>query len=232
MYNRQSNRDRQNSLELHDDQLVARAIQTLRELPAEDPVAVANIISAARSQSGADLIPNALGTRHRSMGWRGIGIGLAAVFVFGTGFVAGNIQSFILSGSAGSEHLDEAGGYELMPPDVHNFVYETPLATPVSSAGGDNFDPSPVEITFSFEAPAASNVAVVGDFNSWNPAAAPLLRRNEKSGDWTGTVSLPPGRHTYAFMVDGSIVPDPMAVNVRDPDYDVMVSTIVVKGGN
>jgi hypothetical protein len=55
-------------------------------------------------------------------------------------------------------------------------------------------------VEFVVMAPAASRVAVVGDWNGWDPGATPMSRH---AGTWTARVSLPPGRHTYAFVVDG-----------------------------
>jgi 1,4-alpha-glucan branching enzyme len=50
--------------------------------------------------------------------------------------------------------------------------------------------------------PHASSVSVAGSFNEWNPAAKPLKRG--KDGQWTAVLVLPPGRHAYRFVVDGS----------------------------
>jgi hypothetical protein len=55
-------------------------------------------------------------------------------------------------------------------------------------------------VEFVVVAPAASRVAVVGDWNGWDPAATPMSRH---AGTWTARVSLPAGRHVYAFVVDG-----------------------------
>jgi len=55
-------------------------------------------------------------------------------------------------------------------------------------------------VEFVVMAPAASHVAVVGDWNGWDPGATPMSRH---AGTWTASVNLPPGRHIYAFVVDG-----------------------------
>ena len=55
---------------------------------------------------------------------------------------------------------------------------------------------------FSCHAPTAKAVFVAGAFNNWKPDAAPL-RPHLPSGEWTGTLPLPPGRHEYKFVVDG-----------------------------
>jgi hypothetical protein len=46
---------------------------------------------------------------------------------------------------------------------------------------------------------SVSRVALVGDFNGWDPRATPLVR----SGDtWVADVSVPAGSHAYAFILD------------------------------
>jgi hypothetical protein len=66
-------------------------------------------------------------------------------------------------------------------------------------------------VQFVFVAPQASRVALVGDFNGWDPAATPMARP-AGSGSWTVRMTLPPGRHVYAFVMDGTRwVNDPQA---------------------
>lgn len=56
-------------------------------------------------------------------------------------------------------------------------------------------------VTFALSAPAAASVAVVGDFNDWDPSAIPLERHRSQ---WTVTLPLKPGRYRYSFVVDGT----------------------------
>ncbi len=53
----------------------------------------------------------------------------------------------------------------------------------------------------------AREVAVVGDFNDWNPAAHPMKR--DDYGVWKKDVIIPPGEYQYKFLVDGSWSEDP-----------------------
>ena len=55
-------------------------------------------------------------------------------------------------------------------------------------------------ILFVMPAPGAKSVAVVGTWNGWQ--AAPLSD-SDGDGIWTATIPLPPGRHEYAFVIDG-----------------------------
>jgi len=66
-------------------------------------------------------------------------------------------------------------------------------------------------VTFVFEAPGASRVSLVGDFNGWDPKATPLAHAS--TGDaWTVRVALERGLHAYAFVIDGrDWAPDPSA---------------------
>lgn len=57
-------------------------------------------------------------------------------------------------------------------------------------------------VSFSLDAPEAMSVALVGDFNGWDPNAQ-LLRRG-KGRVWQRTVRLSPGVYQYKFVVDGS----------------------------
>lgn len=84
-------------------------------------------------------------------------------------------------------------------------------------------------IQFVLAAPTAARVSVVGDFNDWNPVATPLHRRTR--GVWVASIPLPPGRHVYAFMVDGERwVPDPSAPLAPEDGFGSRNSVIVVGG--
>lgn len=75
------------------------------------------------------------------------------------------------------------------------------------------------EVQFSLRAGAEqiSSVAVVGDFNDWNPNKH-LLQDENNDGIWTASLRLEPGRYEYMFILDGQKwVPDPEAYRyVRD----------------
>jgi len=60
---------------------------------------------------------------------------------------------------------------------------------------------------FSFTAPTASSVQVVGDFTHWQQR--PINLRRDTDGVWRATVELPPGAHHYRFLVDGEWRDDP-----------------------
>jgi len=58
-------------------------------------------------------------------------------------------------------------------------------------------------VTLTLVMPEARTVAVVGDFNAWNPRNS-ALADPEKDGVWTVTLQLDPGRYQYGFLVDGA----------------------------
>ena len=56
-------------------------------------------------------------------------------------------------------------------------------------------------VQFMLTAPAASRVAIAGDFNGWDTRGTPLVR-DSGNGRWAVTLALAPGRHRYAYVVD------------------------------
>lgn len=62
---------------------------------------------------------------------------------------------------------------------------------------------------------AARTVSIVGDFNEWRPDKTPLIA--PKPGVWSVSLPLAPGRHEYAFIVDGKRwVVDPASIQSSD----------------
>jgi 1,4-alpha-glucan branching enzyme len=82
-------------------------------------------------------------------------------------------------------------------------------------------------VRFVFVDSGASSVALVGDFNEWTRGATEL-KRSGAPGVWSVSVALTPGRHEYAFIVNGSRwVADPLAVKSSD-DFGTESSVIRV----
>ena len=61
--------------------------------------------------------------------------------------------------------------------------------------------------TFSFRAPDAASVQLVGDFTQWQER--PVSLQKGADGVWRTAVNLPPGAHHYRFLVDGEWRDDP-----------------------
>src|SRR5262249_54097531 len=83
-------------------------------------------------------------------------------------------------------------------------------------------------VTFALRAPQVSSVALVGDFNAWDPRATPMQRQGQ--GDlWTTQVELASGLHSYAYVIDGrQWQPDPGAPLSPEAPFGVQSSVIVV----
>lgn len=85
-------------------------------------------------------------------------------------------------------------------------------------------------IRFVFVDPRATRVALVGDFNGWDVTATPL-RPGPEAGTWSVDVPLPPGWHSYAFVIDGGQWRhDPHAPLAPPDDFGVPRSVVVVEG--
>jgi 1,4-alpha-glucan branching enzyme len=70
--------------------------------------------------------------------------------------------------------------------------------------------------TFSFKAPGALSVMLVGDFTQWQKN--PIRLHKQADGIWRVTVPLEPGEHRYRFLVDGEWRDDPdCALRVANP---------------
>lgn len=70
--------------------------------------------------------------------------------------------------------------------------------------------------TFSFNAPDALSVMLVGDFTHWQKE--PISMRKDANGIWKATVALEPGTHHYRFLVNGEWRDDPeCTVRVPNP---------------
>ncbi|MGH7629580.1 MAG: isoamylase early set domain-containing protein [Gemmatimonadales bacterium] len=83
-------------------------------------------------------------------------------------------------------------------------------------------------VRFVLAAPGANNVALIGDFNNWDPAATPL-RRAGRAGVWVVDVALAPGRHEYGFLIDGrEWRPDPAAPRGAENEYGPANSVVTV----
>src|SRR5688500_16106467 len=77
-------------------------------------------------------------------------------------------------------------------------------------------------------APASSRVAVVGDFNDWDPAATPLRPAGD-GGTWVVELRLKPGRYHYTFLIDGRRWErDPSEPPAAESDFGAPVSVLTV----
>ena len=97
------------------------------------------------------------------------------------------------------------------------FIRPTPSTAPVEG------------VQFVLFAPSASSVALVGDFNDWDPSATLLVPSAERSGTWQVALPLAAGRHEYAFVVDGTEWrADPLAPQGSGDEFGTPNSVLTV----
>ena len=192
------------------DPVLERAISELRTLPPLDRDAVSRIVAAAAvarvsPADDDDLMASQRVRRPIRSSWT---IGIAA---------AAAIAGFVVRGvwTSSRETVSPAAAVASAP-------------TSLRPAADVESDSRPVPKQFVLQNTSAKRVSLVGDFNNWNPAAAPLAR-DPASGIWTTVVPIAPGRHVYGFMIDDSVlVLDPRAPKTKDPSLGVEGSVIIV----
>jgi 1,4-alpha-glucan branching enzyme len=81
-------------------------------------------------------------------------------------------------------------------------------------------------VDFFCRAPEAKSVALIGDFNGWQPNGHPMRRLPD--GGWTIRLELPHGHHQYLFLVDGKPTLDPNAMGKVHNERDETVSLIAI----
>jgi hypothetical protein len=99
---------------------------------------------------------------------------------------------------------------------------------PVTAGAGAAAGRDTVQVVrFVFVDPSAKQVELVGDFNEWAKGTTELSHSGAP-GVWTVSVPLSPGRHEYAFIINGSRwVADPFAPKSSD-DFGTESSVIRV----
>ena len=190
-----------------------RVTDALRRLPPADPRAVDRVVSAALARRR---------TRARQRTWLGRAAGLALA----VGLAGGGVWVGRREGASNTTATTTATTPTATAPTAT-------APTPAAATGNlrlatvGRTEDTPVAVAFALRRPEARRVSLVGDFDEWSPAAVPMRRAAD--GTWTTTVTLAPGRHAYAFVVDDTVwVTDPSALVVRDPDYGRDHSVIVV----
>lgn len=193
------------------DAVIDRVVESLRPLPVVDDAAKARLLIAVAAERERDR--ESAMRRHtprRMSRWiiRGTGVVAAAAL----------IGAILLRNTQQTEA------------PVRTVVSPTP-APAVRLAGSDagtDAETAPQAVELVLRAPSASNVRVVGDFNGWDQDQAPM-KRDAASGLWSVTLSLRPGRHIYAFVVDDTLwMRDPRAPAAKDADFGRPGSVMLV----
>lgn len=85
-------------------------------------------------------------------------------------------------------------------------------------------------VKFSFVAPSAKQVFLVGDFNDWDVSKTPMA---ESGGIWSVVIPMRAGRHQYSYVVDGkSWSSDPNAPSAPDDGFGHTNSVKIVGRGS
>lgn len=175
-----------------------------------------------RDEDG-DLADDVLPLGRRRPFWRSPAVGLlAAASIAG---VIALVRAVGVEGPIPDVPGQRSAAASRRPIAVRETIVAPAAAGPQSATIGDA-EPRTSRVQFVLVAPAAHRVAVVGDFNDWNPAAAPL---SPAGGVWSGQVDVPVGRHDYAFVVDGERwVRDPNAPQAPADEFGAGYSVLVV----
>ena len=105
-----------------------------------------------------------------------------------------------------------------------------PTAGQPPVAAGPQLPVSDTFVKFTFVAPAAKEVYLVGDFNDWDVSKNPMAR---SGSTWTVVVPMAAGRHQYSFVVDGkSWSNDPTAPSAPDDGFGHTNSVKIVGKGS
>ena len=176
------------------DELIERVAKSLSALPPVRSGALARIVMAARAHQARPLplwrrtANGVTWMANTSVSARAAAVLIAASLVIG----------FVVRGTLGTEEFSPvaAGSRPALQSAANTEANAVPVAVGLQLAN-------------------ARTVSVVGDFNGWDPSATPMERVGT-SGLWSATLLARPGRHTYAFLVDGTtLVADPRAPRTK-----------------
>lgn len=87
------------------------------------------------------------------------------------------------------------------------------------------------EVTFVAHMPGAKQVAAIGSFNEWDPTRN-IMHRGAAKDVFTLTITLPPGRYVYAFLIDGTTLQaDTEALVQEDDGFGNTNSVLIIEDG-
>lgn len=208
--------------------LEARIAGALREGVSSTPEARERVMRAIRASTrpvqgvgdDADLVAGAIPLRGPRPFWRSPAFGLLAA-----ASIAGVIALVRAIGVEGP--IAEVPGQQRTASRPESARARESVVAPAAAPRALPDGRTRVaRVQFVFVAPQARRVAVVGDFNDWDIAAAPLT---VSGGVWSGQLDVPFGRHDYAFVVDGERwVRDPNAPQAPADEFGAGYSVLVV----
>ena len=192
------------------DEMIDRIAGVLRPLPQVDDAARARVlvaVAAERERAREEMRRRSLGRTGRRARWAAAVAGVAAAAMLTVVLLRAPQRTAVPTAATTSGQT----GARLISSDVG------------AEAGVAR---QPVQLVL--RAPSATSVRVVGDFNAWDKEQAPMTR-DAASGLWSVTLSLRPGRHVYAFVVDDTVwMRDPRATAAPDADFGRPGSVLLV----
>lgn len=143
------------------------------------------------------------------------------------GAAAAALLLVVVSGRTARVHL-LGGGLDSLPATDEARTSSRPVSPPTGAPAPKRPGPVDGTVHFSIQLPdPARSVSVVGDFNGWDAAAAPM-QRTPDGAHWAIRLPLMPGRHVYAFVVDGTRwIVDPLAPQVPDAGFGPANAVVV-----
>ena len=200
---------------------LAAFIAGLREPVSADPASKRRLMELVRESPSpapvAGVVARPVPTRSRALAtirrMRGTGPSTASASTLAT--------------AAGIALLLAVGSQERAAPQFTPGRRVVTLGDSVASVASSIRDTLRI-VQFMLTAPAASRVALAGDFNGWDTRGTPLAR-DTRDGRWAVTLALAPGRHTYAYVVDDTQwVRDPAATPAEPNELAPPRSVLIV----
>ncbi len=106
--------------------------------------------------------------------------------------------------------------YDALAREIAQKLGDEPARRSEAVEAGPRYDTRSRVRDFAFQASAARQVYLVGDFNNWRLDESSKLWDQGK-GAWQKRLHLEPGRYRYKFVVDGKWVADP-SNNLAEPN--------------
>ena len=184
------------------DDFTDRVMEMVRKSATEATVVKAAGEPARRRRSSSF----AFGQARWSDRWSGWAIAATLVLFFAGGFAGARLGIGIGGGTGGRPGTVLIGG-----------PIEARSTGPALVNATESVQLRTVRLVYIPQDTSVGSVAVAGDFNGWQPASTPLIRRD---GVWSTVLALPPSTYEYMFVVDGERwETDPLATGTRDDGF-------------
>lgn len=213
------------------DETIQRVSAVLKPMPQSDPRAIARVLSAVHGRT-----PQPTPRWRLMLEWMRMP-SLSVASASGVATIA-LVAGYALNSSLQPLQAPTAGA--TIPNVAANLSGDSAVEVLNTSNNSSNTTGVPViaaaavaedaevaqPVQFVVDIPEAHTVSVVGDFNDWTVDQALMKFDN---GAWSITLPVKPGRHEYAFVVDGKRwIADPRAPKSRDNDFGKPQSVLVV----